>query len=60
MTMVRNDPAPVLSRPRPTRSSRLRIGVVAPAWLPVPPIGYGGTERVVAVPIGGSGSGGGG
>jgi glycosyltransferase involved in cell wall biosynthesis len=28
---------------------RLRIGVVAPAWLPVPPSGYGGIERVVAV-----------
>ena len=45
--MVRNDPAPMLSRPRPTRSSRLRIGVVAPPWLPVPPPGYGGIERVV-------------
>jgi len=49
MNMVCNDPAPMLSRPRPTRSSRLRIGVVAPASLPVPPPGYGGTERVVAV-----------
>jgi glycosyltransferase involved in cell wall biosynthesis len=28
---------------------RLRIAVVAPVWLPVPPSGYGGTERVVHV-----------
>lgn len=26
---------------------RLRIGLLAPPWLPVPPIGYGGTEAVV-------------
>jgi glycosyltransferase involved in cell wall biosynthesis len=25
----------------------LRIALVAPVWLPVPPLGYGGTERVV-------------
>jgi len=30
-------------------SSRLRIGLVAPPWLTVPPIGYGGTERVIAL-----------
>ena len=29
--------------------SRLRIALVAPPWLPVPPIGYGGTERVIAL-----------
>lgn len=27
----------------------LRIGLVAPIWLPVPPRGYGGTERVVSM-----------
>ncbi len=27
----------------------LRIALVAPPWLPVPPDGYGGTERVVAL-----------
>lgn len=27
----------------------MRIAVVAPPWLPVPPSGYGGTERVVAL-----------
>lgn len=27
----------------------LRIALVAPPWLPVPPEGYGGTERVVAL-----------
>jgi glycosyltransferase involved in cell wall biosynthesis len=26
---------------------RLRIGIVAPPWLPVPPNGYGGTEAVL-------------
>ena len=26
---------------------RLRIGVIAPPWFPVPPVGYGGTELVV-------------
>lgn len=25
----------------------LRVGVVAPPWVPVPPVGYGGTEGVV-------------
>lgn len=25
----------------------LRIGILAPAWLPVPPVGYGGTESVI-------------
>lgn len=30
-----------------TASDRLRIALVAPPWYPVPPRGYGGTERVV-------------
>lgn len=47
MTMVRNQLPPVLPQPRPSR--RLRIGMVAPAWLAVPPAGYGGIERVVSV-----------
>jgi glycosyltransferase involved in cell wall biosynthesis len=40
---------------RPTNASRsgssatLRIAEIAPVWLPVPPPGYGGIERVVAV-----------
>src|SRR5437016_2648691 len=29
--------------------SRLRVALVAPPWLPVPPEGYGGTERVIAL-----------
>ena len=29
--------------------SRLRIALVAPPWPAVPPIGYGGTERVIAL-----------
>jgi glycosyltransferase involved in cell wall biosynthesis len=32
----------------PSRT-RLRIALVAPPWLPVPPHGYGGTERVIAL-----------
>jgi glycosyltransferase involved in cell wall biosynthesis len=31
-----------------TRRS-LRVALVAPPWLPVPPVGYGGTERVIAL-----------
>lgn len=27
----------------------MRVGIVAPPWLPCPPEGYGGTERVVAL-----------
>jgi glycosyltransferase involved in cell wall biosynthesis len=48
MTVVRNDLS-VGSGVDLPKGSRLRIGMIAPAWLPVPPIGYGGTERVVAV-----------
>ena len=25
----------------------MRIGLIAPPWLPVPPVRYGGTEQVV-------------
>jgi len=32
-----------------SRSPRLRIGIVAPPFLPIPPPGYGGIERVVSV-----------
>ena len=49
MTIVRNHLVPVLPQPRPSRGSRLRIGMLAPAWLAVPPTGYGGIERVVSV-----------
>lgn len=31
------------------RFRRLRIGMVAPVWFPVPPQGYGGIERVVSL-----------
>ena len=27
----------------------MRIGVVAPVWIPVPPLGYGGVEQVVSL-----------
>lgn len=38
---------------RPAVSTRrpLRIGVIAPPYFPVPPNGYGGTERVVAATV---------
>ena len=49
MTMVRDHVVPLLPQPRLPRGSRLRIGMVAPAWLEVPPTGYGGIERVVSV-----------
>jgi len=32
-----------------TDSRCLRIAIVAPPWLPIPPNGYGGTERVIAL-----------
>ena len=36
------------SPPAPTaRAARLRIGLIAPPWVPVPPTTYGGTELVV-------------
>ncbi len=25
----------------------MQIGFIAPPWLPVPPVGYGGTESVI-------------
>ncbi len=28
-------------------ADRLRIGLVVPPWVSVPPISYGGTERVI-------------
>ena len=56
MAMVENNsdvpcPRPVEQRYRvPDRSNqRLRIAMVAPPFLPVPPPRYGGTERIVAV-----------
>jgi glycosyltransferase involved in cell wall biosynthesis len=30
-----------------SRTSTMRIGLIAPPWVPVPPTGYGGTEGVV-------------
>jgi Glycosyltransferase len=32
----------------PAAGGRLRIGMVAPPWFELPPVGYGGTEAVVA------------
>jgi len=49
MTMARNHVVPILAQAPPSRGARLRIGMVAPAWLAVPPSGYGGIERVVSV-----------
>jgi len=45
----RRSPAPAVRRPRvPSAGGPLRIGVVAPPWFELPPVGYGGTEAVVA------------
>ena len=29
--------------------SPLRVGIIAPPWLPVPPVAYGGTENVIDI-----------
>lgn len=29
----------------------MKIGIISPVWVPVPPPGYGGTERVVALEV---------
>jgi glycosyltransferase involved in cell wall biosynthesis len=29
--------------------SSLRVGIIAPPWLPVPPVAYGGTENVIDI-----------
>jgi hypothetical protein len=49
MTMLRDHIEPARTRPFTQKRSSLRIGMVAPAWLAVPPTGYGGIERVVSV-----------
>ena len=38
----------VLERGRRVGTERLRVGLLAPPWVPVPPPGYGGTEQVLA------------
>jgi glycosyltransferase involved in cell wall biosynthesis len=37
--------------PEPTDQNRspLRVGIIAPPWLPVPPVAYGGTENVLDI-----------
>ncbi len=35
--------------PREGFSSQMKIAMLAPPWLPIPPIGYGGIENVLAV-----------
>ncbi|MGH3732600.1 MAG: glycosyltransferase family 4 protein [Acidimicrobiales bacterium] len=49
MTTLDDHRVPDSYRPRVTKGRSLRIGMVAPGWLAVPPIGYGGIERVVSV-----------
>jgi glycosyltransferase involved in cell wall biosynthesis len=46
MTLLESSPREPSSPP--DRGNPLRIGVVAPPWFTVPPVGYGGTEAVVA------------
>jgi glycosyltransferase involved in cell wall biosynthesis len=40
---------PVDRRAHVRAASRLRIAMLAPPWLPVPPTAYGGTENVIAL-----------
>jgi glycosyltransferase involved in cell wall biosynthesis len=40
---------PERERVQPTSEPRLRIAMLAPPWIPVPPPGYGGIEFVVAL-----------
>lgn len=40
---------PERRRVEPTEERRLRIAMLAPPWIPVPPPGYGGIEFVVAL-----------
>ena len=40
---------PERERVKPTKDRRLRIAMLAPPWIPVPPPGYGGIEFVVAL-----------
>src|SRR3979490_316112 len=40
---------PERARVKRTRERRLRIAMLAPPWIPVPPPGYGGIEFVVAL-----------
>ena len=47
MAVSERDAVPVLAPPRVGRQC-LRIALVAPVWATVPPLGYGGTERVVS------------
>jgi glycosyltransferase involved in cell wall biosynthesis len=51
---VAPQPVPPLVRPgRRAQPERLRIALLAPPWIPVPPPGYGGIERVIADLAGG-------
>jgi glycosyltransferase involved in cell wall biosynthesis len=43
------DSAPARERAERTSEPRLRIAILAPPWIPVPPPGYGGIEYVVAL-----------
>ena len=36
-------------RPTDQDRSSLRVGIIAPPWLPVPPVAYGGTENVLDI-----------
>jgi glycosyltransferase involved in cell wall biosynthesis len=40
---------PERERPERTEEPRLRIAMLAPPWIPIPPPGYGGIEFVVAL-----------
>jgi glycosyltransferase involved in cell wall biosynthesis len=46
---TRPSSAPERERVEPSLERRLRIAVLAPPWIPIPPRGYGGIEFVVAL-----------
>src|SRR5581483_1678054 len=45
--LQRRPPLPRTRRANEKGASPVRIAVIAPPWLPVPPVGYGGTELVL-------------
>lgn len=46
---VRGIASPARTPARAARSEQLRIAILAPPWIPIPPPGYGGIEAVVAL-----------
>ena len=51
MTPTKDQLVSLSFRPAAPKGRPLRIGVIAPPFFPVPPAGYGGTERVVSASV---------